>query len=610
MKGEFDRWVGADEHNGIPSLTRPDAPKATTWSLAAIALVERPHDAVLSPDGESVALVVDRDMSDIWVIPVDGGVPSRVTTGRELTAYWEDDRPAWSPDGSRIAFSANGHVWTVDLAGGLAKKVVEGSSPIWASDEELIVTVERDEESRLARVSSTDPWPQGLTPPGMNVSSASVSADRRLLAFLCHPKDDRQGSEVWLLDMGTGDSRKVSGETGMRDGPPTISRNNQAVAFTSERAGWNEIFVVAVDGEGLRQVTTDEADFSALAWNDDNRRLVAGRTRRGITDLVVVDTQTGMVEVLAEGGSWSPVGWGSGRRVVAIHESHDTPPRLVVVGDTGEVGVLLDSAPASVRAATHRNYEEITFESRDGMEIHGFLFRPDVEAGTQVPAVVYPHGGPTSAYGDEWDGHAQYFIERGYAWLAINFRGSTGYGRDFERANYGAWGVSDTEDCLAAAAFLAELDWVDGSRIAIFGASYGSYLALASLARDPEHRFACGVAKYGDSDIATSWAQGDRVGREDLERMMGKPSESRVEYREGSPLGWVTDIEAPLLVAHGEKDERVHPDQSGQLVARLKEAGKTYEYVTYPTEGHGLLRFAPQVHFYRRLERFLDWYLM
>ena len=102
-----------------------------------------------------------------------------------------------------------------------------------------------------------------------------------------------------------------------------------------------------------------------------------------------------------------------------------------------------------------------------------------------MPAVVYPHGGPTDGYGDEWDGHAQYFVDKGYAWFALNYRGSTGYGRDFERANHGVWGVDDTKDCLAAADYLRTLDWVDGDRLGIFGASYGSYMALLAGHRRP-----------------------------------------------------------------------------------------------------------------------------
>ncbi len=268
-------------------------------------------------------------------------------------------------------------------------------------------------------------------------------------------------------------------------------------------------------------------------------------------------------------------------------------------------------APISLRAAPHVTPEDITYASFDGLEIHAFLFRPrQASPATPVPAVVYPHGGPTSYYGDEWDGHAQYFIDKGYAWLAPNFRGSTGYGREFERRNHDVWGVDDTKDCLAAADFLRTLDWVDGDRLAIFGASYGSYMALLAAADDDKRRFTCAVCKYGDCDIVTSWAQGDRDGVQDLERMMGPPSAARAAYRQGSPVHRLENVEIPLLVAHGEKDERVSPKQSEELVAELRRLDKTFQYVTYPTEGHGLLRAGPQVDFYRRLERFFDWYLM
>ena len=202
-----------------------------------------------------------------------------------------------------------------------------------------------------------------------------------------------------------------------------------------------------------------------------------------------------------------------------------------------------------------------------------------------MPAIVYPHGGPTDAYMDLWDGHAQYFVDKGYAWLAVNFRGSTGYGREFERADHGVWGVKDTWDCLAAADHLRTLDWVDGDRLGIFGASYGSYMALLSVTDDPEHRFRCAVAKYGDCDILTSWAQGDREGVQDLERMMGPPSAARAAYAPARRSTGSRTSRAPLLIAHGERDERVSPKQSEELVAGLRRNGKTFEYLTYPTRG-------------------------
>ena len=162
----------------------------------------------------------------------------------------------------------------------------------------------------------------------------------------------------------------------------------------------------------------------------------------------------------------------------------------------------------------------------------------------------------------------------------------------------------------AAADFLRSLDWVDGERLAIAGGSYGSYMATLAVTDDPEHRYRCAVAMYGDVDLVTSWAQGDRLGVQDLERMMGPPSAARAAYRAASAVHRLANVEAPILIAHGELDDRVSPRQSAEHVAALRRLGKTFEYVTYPTEAHGFLRAGPQLHFNRRLERFLDWYLM
>jgi dipeptidyl aminopeptidase/acylaminoacyl peptidase len=327
--------------------------------------------------------------------------------------------------------------------------------------------------------------------------------------------------------------------------------------------------------------------------------------------LVVADAADGSVEELARGGNWLSPHWTADGDLLTAYEDHATPAELRRLTPGQEHTTIHAPAPRAVKAAPYAELEDISYKSLDGLEIPGFLMRPrGASAGKPVPAIVYPHGGPTDAYGDWWDGHAQFFVDKGYAWLAINFRGSTGYGRDFERMNHGDWGVGDTKDCLAAADYLRTLDWVDGERLGIFGASYGSYMALLAVTDDPEHRFRCAVPKYCDCDITTSWAQGDRSGVQDLERMMGPPSAARDAYIAGSAYHRLENVEAPLFIAHGEKDERVSPKQSEQLVERLRELGKTFEYVTYPTEAHGLLRAGPQVDFYRRLERFLDWHLM
>ncbi len=597
-------WLGKDEIGGTPSEPRPDRKAPPHWRLDAVYATARPHNLAVSPDGSTIAFVLELEgTTDVWSMGVNSSIrPSRLTTNRGLVAYWEDSPPVWSPDGSRIAFDNDGDVCLVPAAGGPIERLVSGSMGAWIDDQHLVVSVEWKRTSRLAIIDVDDPWPKPIGPSDGDVGHVAVTADGRVLAVY-YPKTDFSRSDIvvvepegsWTTMVGVPDRRAADHAIG-----------SAHLAYTLEDGDRAAVFVAGLDGSDGRLLAGGDRDFSDLVWLPDDDGLLALATNRGTTDLVRI-SMDGEVTVIGSGGVWqTPVVTSAG--VVAVHEAADSPSRIVILDEKGPGRVLYDGAPALVRAAPHSKIERITYQSEDGLEIEGFLFRP-ADTSHPVPAVVYPHGGPTDHNGDAWDGHAQYFVDKGYAWLAINFRGSTSYGIEFERANHGDWGVGDVADCVSAAHFLAGLGWVDPKRIGIFGASYGSYMALASLVR-VDNPFACGVAKYGDCDILTSWAQGDRAGVEDLERMMGHPSRNREAYRAGSPIHNVRRISAPILIAHGEQDARVHPKQSEELVEALDRIGATYEYVTYPTEGHGFLRRDPHLHFYRRLERFLDWHLM
>ena len=613
MSEPVAHWIGKDERGGIPVPARPDVSLPPHWRLEAIAAVERPRSLTLGADGRTAVYIQDRDTSDVWLLDLERGVPERLTSGREPAPYWEDVEPRLSPDGSRVAYGDQGAVWIVPTAGGPPRRLAEGSSPAWLDDARLAITVERDRATRLTVVDLADPSPRRLARHGDygDEGGAVVSPDGREVAFVFTPRDDLKRSEVRVTELATGETRALTGTPGMQDRAPAWSPDGSTLAYVSEGPGWYELHLVGRDGSGDRQLTHDDADFSEHRWHPDGGRLVAVRGRRGCFDLVVVDAATGAVETLASGGAWGAPHWTADGEIVAAYEDHATPPELRLVRPGAEPRILLAPSPRAIRRAPHVAPEEVAYTSFDGREIPAFLFRPrHASPDRPAPAVVYPHGGPTDAYIDDWDGHAQYFLDKGYAWLAPNFRGSTGYGREFERLNHGVWGVDDTKDCLAAADFLRGLDWADGGRLAIFGASYGSYMALCAAVDDDEGRFRCAVAKYGDCDILTSWAQGDREGVQGLERMMGHPETAREAYRAGSPVHRLERLDVPILVAHGERDERVHPQQSEELVAELRRLGKTFEYVTYPTEAHGFFRAGPQIDFYRRLERFLDWYLL
>jgi dipeptidyl aminopeptidase/acylaminoacyl peptidase len=604
-------WLGSVERGGLPVPLRADVVAPPHWRLEAVAATERPRDLVLAPDGRTAVFVWDRDTSDVWAIDTTTGATRRLTTGRALAAWWEDIRPSVSPDGSRVAYGDQGQVWVVPLDGGPPKAVLEGGDPVWTPDGLLLATVERDRSTILVQVDPDDPWPVPLAAGDGDCWAPDPSPDGTRVAYVFSPHADRNRSAIHVVDLDTGEDRPLTGTPEHHDRNPVWSPDGTTLAFTAERPGWHEIFLISADGARERQVTDGGHNWSDLTWHPEGDRLVAVRDRHGVTDLVIVEVEGGGLDVVAEGGSWGQPQWLADGRILAGHESFTRAPQLCVVEPGGPPETILAPTPAAVAAAPHLTPEPVSYTSFDGREIPGWLYRPTGASADQpVPAVVNPHGGPTDRDGDEWYGVAQYFADKGYAWFLPNFRGSTSWGREHEYANHGDWGIGDTKDCLAAHDFLSSLDWVDGSRIAIFGGSYGSYMALCACVDDPEHRYRAALTKYGDCDIWTSWAQGDRSGVQDMERQMPHPSLARQAYLDGSPIHRIDQLEVPILVAHGLLDERVHPAQSEELVEALRRLNKTFEYVTYPGEGHGFLSFGPQVDYYRRVERFLDWVLM
>ena len=218
---------------------------------------------------------------------------------------------------------------------------------------------------------------------------------------------------------------------------------------------------------------------------------------------------------------------------------------------------------------------------------------------------MYPHGGPTWQAFRRFDPFKQLLVREGFAVLDVDFRGSTGYGRAFRLANHGEWGHTDAFDILDAAHWLQAQPWCDG-RLAVWGGSYGGYLALCVLVEEPG-LWRAGIDLYGDSDIAESYRHGDRVGRLDLQRQMGRPDDPEREplYRRGSPVHRAERIEAPLLIFHGRRDKRVVPLMSERMIEALEIEGKHHEVVWYDDEAHGWERRETRRDAYERTLAFL-----
>jgi dipeptidyl aminopeptidase/acylaminoacyl peptidase len=589
-----------EERNGWPAQSCPDRKLPEPWTPELLVADDRVHHHALATDGMQVAFVWLRDgRSDVWLARADDvSWPQRLTFDRPAQSYWSDDRPRWSPDSQWLVYASRGDIWAVPGAGGKARRLTDfghgDSSPIFdPAGKRVYYLSGRGEFANLCYTGLQGEWPVPLTHFEADVSDPQPAPDAQTIACVYHPQSDLNRSEICLMPAGGGDVQHLSGAPQVWDFHPRWSPDGRSIAFLSNRSGWSELYHLDVVTRELRQLSTGDADVKGFAWHPHGERIALVVNQRGTGGLFLLDVGSTECRVLRAANGrhslpqWSP----DGRWLTVEFESPVQPPDIYRIEvETGQARQLTFSMPPVLRSATLVSPEFVRYQSTRGSHIPALLYRPaGASTANPCPAIVYPHGGPTAEYAREWDILVQWLVAKGYAVLSPNYRGSTGYGLPHQQALHGKWGSVDTEDMLAAADYLAGLDWVDGARLGIYGASYGSYLAVLALARDPLYRYQCGVAKFGDCDILTSWTQGDRTGREDLTRQMGHPTTNRAGYRAGSPVYDVANIRSPLLIMHGDQDRRVHPKQSEQLVEALKREGKTFEYVVYEGEGHGFL---------------------
>ena len=250
----------------------------------------------------------------------------------------------------------------------------------------------------------------------------------------------------------------------------------------------------------------------------------------------------------------------------------------------------------------------IEYKSRDGLTIHGYLTFPKGSDGKNLPVVVNPHGGPWAR--DSWGyrSEIQFLANRGFAVFQMNFRGSTGYGREFWEISFKEWGKSMQDDITDGVNWLIDEGIADPDRIAIYGASYGGYATLAGLTFTPD-LYACGVDYVGVSSLFTFMVDMSpywELYRNMFYEMVGHPEKDKDLLASSSPLLHIDKITVPLFIAQGANDPRVKKTESDQIVEALKSEGIEVPYMVKDNEGHGFYNQENQFDFYREMEKFLQ----
>jgi dipeptidyl aminopeptidase/acylaminoacyl peptidase len=649
------------------ATTGGTAGQAAILSPEAIAAVESPREFRLNPRDRTVAYVAESGGArQLFTLSLRGGTPIRLTASEKNIAD-----PQWSPDGRRLAYVRDDEIWVVEVDGSRLTKLIGGpgggQQPRWSPDGRRVAFVSRrrgwsqiwlidapvPKRGRPA-ADPKPPEPTVLTEPGIDVDSFEWAPDGNRIAVMAHrTPEPNETAQIAIVEVPTGEVDVVAGSDSMDVAARWLA--DGSMLYASDADGWFQVVRRTADGRDRIVLTAGQREHgepgggagAAPLPSPDGSRFAYIEVHDAVQDLLVGEIGAGtapkrgrgrppktprIVSAAAAGrrinpwdGVWRPVGWlpdGAWLAATGENESHPQDLWLLPVPGVAPADAkprqVTDSLPAVLRPALApgrvATAERITVRARDGLMIEGTLWRPSSatgkRGGRRVPAIIYAHGGPTGQTFRTFAPFRQRLVAEGYALFDVDFRGSTGYGRDFRHANHGEWGHADVQDLIDAGRWAADQSWSD-QRLAIYGGSYGGYMVLSALVEEPD-MWRAGVDLFGDSEIAESYRHGDRAGRLDLHKMMGSPDDpERAEwYRRGSPVYRAERIQAPVLILHGRKDKRVVPLMSERMVEALEIEGKRHEVHWYDEEAHGWDRRENQRDSHTRILAFLRTHLL
>jgi dipeptidyl aminopeptidase/acylaminoacyl peptidase len=550
----------------------------------------------LSPDGSRVAFVSD----GLVVVDASGGATRLVTSdpapapARSLGGGVFD----WSPDGDALVYTARaGGLWWQPAGGGPARCIVddaEARAPAVSPDgrvayqvEHRFVAVDGRRISGDADFVNDPAWsPDGTTVVWQEWDVPAMPWDAsRIVAA---PAD------------GTSPPRVVAGGPGVQVQQPRFSPDGRSLAYLSDEGGWLNLVVLDL-ASGSTAVLDEPFEHGgptwgpgqrSFAWSPGSDVLVVARNERGFGALV--RWSPGGEPVALARAVHGGIGW-QGDHVVAIRTGGRTPTQVVAY--TGAARRTLAVGPVAFGDAPVPEPELVEWES-DGWIIPGRLYRPDgVE---RPPLLCWVHGGPTDQWQVEWRARFSFWLDRGWAILVPDHRGSTGHGRAFTQALAGRWGEADVADVAAGIDAAVERGWCDPGRIVVLGASAGGFTALNVLASRPGLCRA-GVDLYGVADLEALAAVDYRYEAHYTHSLVGPPATTIETFRARSPVHRAAAITEPVLILQGRDDVVVPPAQSEALAIALPRASLHL----YDDEGHGWGRPSTVIDELERTEQFL-----
>jgi dipeptidyl aminopeptidase/acylaminoacyl peptidase len=541
--------------------------------------------------------------TELWSVDAAGGFPTRLTSGMGSVRFLGSRIPRVSPDGRWIAYLSErtgaAEIWLWPTDGGPVRQLTRLGNNInavsWAPDSQsLALDCNRYGAFDIYRIGVPDGQTTRLTHNPLYEVYPAFTPDGRHVVFV-RLDEHWTEHEIVMIPSGGGEERLIACDRDFFDyhygrtfGQPLIAPDGQTLLFRSHRSGWINYWRVPLAGGEPAPLCAEEADQSEATWSPDGKRVAFCSNRNGTIALRLVDAGGGSPRALVTpqmgacaAPQWSP----DGSQIAFLSQSPTAPPDLSVV--SLKDGAIRQLTQALLAGAAGRllSPEKIAYQSFDGLVINAYLYKPPaLKPGERVPGILWIHGGPTSQWFDAYYANMQFFAQQGYAVLAPNIRGSSGYGKRFEDLNNGDWGHDDLKDVIAGVEYLKTLDYVNPDKMGITGTSYGGCMSMSAVGFAPGV-FQAAIPASGYADWIAMYDEQELRHIKLLEYEFGPIETHRHVYRKCSPIYAVKQATTPTFVIHGEGG-LPRSSASRDFVKAMEKEYKSVRYKTYPNEGY------------------------
>ena len=585
-----------------------------------------------APDGERVAFVSNiSGRNNIWTVPAGGGWPVQLTVSDQRQAA-----PVYSPDGKYIAYQSDHDgneqwdLFLVSTANGEVTNItntpdVAEEAPTFSPDGKTLAYVVKPKSganfeihlmNMLTRRSR--PLTSGTAKEWSYGRPVWSHDGKQVAATLSHANG--RDSNIWIIDIATGKPTNLTGHQGEQlwDVNDWSSDGKTLLVTSNAGNGYDNVALLDVATRKVAWITQDKWEISGGDFSPDGKLATFTANVDGNVDLYLYDVASKRSEALPLPKGLNLPGGGAntqfsrdGSRILYYHNGPNAPNDVWVYDLRSRRSVQITHS--LVGGVSSQDLVEpflVHYPSADGKwQISAFVYIPyNMPRENKLPAIIYIHGGPQSQTVNGFNRQIQSLVNQGYVVIAPNYRGGSGYGKEFLQASQMDMGGGDLADVLAAADWIKKTGYVDPKKLISMGGSYGGYLTMMAVTKAPD-LWAAGVPIVPFVNWFTEFQNEDPLLQESDRATMGDPVKNKDLWNDRSPIFFIDRVKAPLLIVAGGNDPRCPSEESQQIVDEIKKHGGVAELKIYENEGHGFARIENQIDSSKRVAEFLKKYV-